>query len=110
MFIMFILVMSIGCKRTDLTEGHIGNAPNCPIHSAEMHPEKIQVSGESVYVLEYCELARQDFPNHGGHRYGAETGDTPRERDVVDWVCPECHREYLAYWKNRASNQQPDSR
>ena len=105
LFIMSIVVASAGCAAIDLTEGHVGDAPKCPFHHTKMHPEKIQVSGESVYVLEYCELAQRTFPNHGGHRYNSEIGDTPWERDVVDWVCPECHREYLSYWENRTSNQ-----
>ena len=75
----------------------------CPVHHVKMHPERIDVAGESVYVLEYCELARRAFPNHGGHRYSGETDSTPWERDVVDWVCPECDRAYVEYWKNQPS-------
>jgi len=107
LLIAAILATTAGCSTVDLTRGHTGENPTCHIHHVEMHPERIHVAGESVYVLEYRQLARRTFPNHGGHRYNHETDDTPWERDVVDWVCPECHRQYLEYWKNRNSNQRP---
>ena len=104
LFAVAIVATTAGCSAIDLTQDHTGETPRCPIHHIEMHRERIQVAGERVYVLEYSELARRTFPNHGGHRYNFETDDTPWNRDVVDWVCPECHREYLAYWKNRTSS------
>jgi len=69
-----------------------------------MHREEILVAGEIVYVWDYREVARKDFPNHGEHRYNGETADTPYGRNVIDWVCPECHRLYLEYWKSRSSD------
>lgn len=64
-----------------------------------MHPERISVGWEGVYVLQYLKEARTSFPNHGGHRLNYETENTPHERDVIDWVCPECHRLYMQYWE-----------
>ena len=98
-------VFCTGCAAVDLTEGYIGDPPKCAVHHVEMHRERIQVAGESIYVREYCETAQRDFPNHGGQRYNFETDDTPWERDVIDWVCPQCHEAYLAYWKTHAPLQ-----
>lgn len=92
----------IGCRPLDWTQGHVGPGPLCPIHACEMRPERIVVGGEGVYVLQYLKEARASFPNHGSHRLNHERESTPYERDVIDWVCPECHRLYLQYWKDHS--------
>jgi len=97
-FIIISLMLILGCAAIDLTTGHKGSTPLCEIHKCEMHPEHIKVYGESVYVLSYIEIAKINFPNHGGHLYNNEKVNTPYERDIVDFVCPKCHEGYKKYW------------
>lgn len=87
-----------GCAAVDLTKDHTGKAPTCEVHKCEMHPEHIKVYGESVYVMHYIEVARNQFPNHGEHLYNNEKGNTPYERDVIDFVCSKCDEAYRKYW------------
>ncbi len=90
----------IGCGTLDLTKEHTGPAPICDIHKCEMHPERISVGGEIVYMGNYWEICRTQFPHHGGNRYHGETEKTPYGRNVIDYVCPECDKAYHLYWKN----------
>ncbi len=89
----------IGCTALDLTKRHNGPSPICEIHKTNMHPEKIEVYGEKVYVDEYIEIARKRFPNHGGHLLNFEKNTTPWRRNVIDFVCPKCDKAYREYWK-----------
>jgi hypothetical protein len=73
----------------------------CPVHSVTMHPERIFVGGEAVYAWDYWSVSRTQFPHHGGHRYNMEAEGSPYGRDVIDWVCPECHEAYMQYWRKR---------
>jgi hypothetical protein len=96
--IILSLIFFIGCALLDLTKGHNGLPPICEIHKCEMHPESIKVYGERAYVEPYIKIAKENFPNHGGHLYNNEKEDTPYERDVIDFVCPKCQEEYEKYW------------
>lgn len=97
----FCIILLTGCNGTlDLTKDHIGAMPFCELHHCQMEPEYIYVTGEIIYTVEYAEICRKEFPNHGGHRYNRETESTPSYKDVVDFVCPECDTLYYLYWKN----------
>ena len=95
----FLVALLAGCGAVDLTKDHTGPPPTCELHKCPMHTERIRVAGEIAYLPEYWETSREQFPHHGGHRYDRETKDTPFERDVIDFVCPECDKAYSAYWK-----------
>ena len=95
---IIVFLIAIGCAPIDLTKDHHGTHPICEIHKIEMHPEHISVFGESVYVIDYIDYAKNHFPNHGGHLYNNEKENTPYERDVIDFVCPKCNEEYKKYW------------
>jgi hypothetical protein len=90
----------IGCGTLDLTKEHTGPAPICDIHKGKMQPEHIYVGGEIMYMGNYSEICRTQFPHHGRHRYNFETEKTPYDRDVIDYVCPDCDKAYDLYWEN----------
>jgi len=102
---VLIAPLMAGCAAVDLTADHPGAPPKCGIHQIPMHPERITVSGEGIYVLEYVDFARKHFPNHGGHLLNSEKENTPWGRDVIDWVCPRCDQAYQDYWKNEGTLQ-----
>lgn len=89
-----------GCRPLDLTREHSGPLPVCELHALEMSPEYIYVYGFSGYLPGYWKLSRENFPHHGGHRYTDEwnTDSNFFERDIIDFVCPECDRLYNEYW------------
>jgi hypothetical protein len=95
------LILLIGCATVDLTKSYKGSPPVCEMHKVEMHPEFIQVYGEGIYVIEYIENAKKQFPNHGGHLLNSEKINVPYGRDVIDFVCPKCDDAYKEYWNNR---------
>jgi hypothetical protein len=94
-----LTILLAGCGTVDLTKEHTGRLPTCEIHKSSMQREPIRVAGEILYLPEYRNICRKQFPHHGGHRYNFETEDTPYDRDVIDFVCPECDKAYLLYWK-----------
>jgi hypothetical protein len=104
--ILSLLAVSffLGCAVVDLTKNYKGEPPICKIHKIKMHPERIKVYGENIYVLEYVTYARKHFPNHGRHLYNGEKKDTPRDIDIIDFVCPKCHEIYEEYhYKSQAT-------
>jgi hypothetical protein len=64
-----------------------------------MTPEFIYVSGEVAYLPVYEKIANEKFPHHGGHRFNFETKNTPWNRNIIDFVCPECDLLYYQHWK-----------
>ena len=98
-FICSIVFLVSGCGTVDATKQRPAEAgpPLCEIHHSEMAPDLINVRGEIVYMGGYWEICRTQFPHHGGHRYNNETATTPFERNVIDFVCPECDRAYHEY-------------
>ena len=103
--LLSVIVLIAGCETIDLTKNHIGIPPICEIHNCPMTPEYIYVYGEVVYVPKYQKLANGKFPHHGGHRLNFETENTPWDRDIIDFVCPECDRLYNLYWKKERQKQ-----
>jgi len=101
----FSALAVMGCRPLDLTRGHVGPTPMCPIHACGMHRERMSVAGEIVYLGDYRKEVGEHFPNHGCHTYSLEADDTPYARDIIDWVCPECHRAYLEYWRHRSAER-----
>ncbi len=99
--ILILIAFLFGCAPIDLTKWHYGEPLLCEIHNCEMHPEQITVGGESVYVTPYISIAKEQFPNHGGHLYNWEKVSTPYERDVIDFVCPKCDDAYEKYWSEK---------
>ena len=98
-FFICITVLA-GCNETlDLTKNYGLNWPDCEVHQCQMRPEHFSVGGEIVYCLEYAEISQGQFPNHGGHRLNGEKENTPRDRDVIDFVCYKCNYTYEQYWK-----------
>ena len=94
-----MLALFTSCGTLDLTKEHIGESPICEIHNCTMTPEYIYVGGELCYLPDYQEIANQKFPNHGGQRFNHETKETPRFRDFIGFVCPECDKAFHQYWK-----------
>ena len=95
-----------GCGTVDATRGHTGSLPMCEIHHCQMAAEFIYVGGEIIYLGGYWDTCRKNFPHHGGHRYNCESESTPYDRDVIDFVCPECDKLYFQYWKAKRKVQE----
>lgn len=95
-------ILLTGCSEpVDLTKSHSDQVPLCKIHHCPMQPERIFVGGEMIYYIEDVTIFQEQFPNHGGHRYNGEKDVTPYNKEVIDFVCPECDMKYYLYWKNK---------
>ena len=66
-----------------------------------MQAERIYIQGEIIYYPDYDMISEEQFPNHGSHRYNGEKEGTPRDTEVIDYVCPEGDIAYFQYWKNK---------
>jgi len=96
------LLFMTGCGAVDLTKNHQGAPPVCAIHQVAMHSEHIIVWGSSLYIdVGYVDYAHKHFPNHGRHLYNGEREGTPRDREIIDFVCPKCDEAYKKYWNDK---------